>query len=155
MKYFLAIPAMLLFGQAMAAGIYTCTDGNGKKIYTQNAAASGCKKADIGRPSIYSSLPAKPAAAISAPAREPVAENDNPAGAAAQKKLDDALKALEEGKKVRYGNERNYALYLQRIAGLEEEVKKAQDELKRHSGGGTPAAGNHMPVVPNGIIEAQ
>ena len=40
---------------------------------------------------------------------------------------DTAKKNLEEGKKVRYGNERNYARYLERINGLEKAVRSAQE----------------------------
>ena len=46
---------------------------------------------------------------------------------AAKRALDTAKKNLEEGKKVRYGNERNYARYLERINGLEKAVRSAQE----------------------------
>ena len=48
---------------------------------------------------------------------------------AAQQRLQNAKQALEEGRKVRYGNERNYAKYLERISGLENAVKQAETEL--------------------------
>lgn len=115
------------------AEIYTCTDRYGNKVYTQDAKSADCKKADIGRPSIYSAEPAKPVN-YTPPAYEPEPTPD-PAYQAAEKKLKDAQRALEEGRKVRYGNERNYVRYLERIAGLEAEVKKAQDELNGLSGG--------------------
>ncbi|EGZ45191.1 DUF4124 domain-containing protein [Neisseria wadsworthii] len=116
------------------AEVFTCTDRYGNKVYTQNAGSANCKKADIGRPSIYSAEPAKPVHYTPpAPAPEPAPD---PAYQAAEKKVKDAQRALEEGKKVRYGNERNYVRYLERIAGLEAEVKKAQDELNGLSDGG-------------------
>ena len=52
----------------------------------------------------------------------------NPADVGAAKRaLDTAKKNLEEGKKERYGNERNYARYLERINGLEKAVRSAQE----------------------------
>ena len=48
---------------------------------------------------------------------------------AANERLRQAQQNLEEGRKVRYGNERNYARYLERIGKLEEEVNKAQQEV--------------------------
>ena len=45
----------------------------------------------------------------------------------AKRALNTAKKNLEEGKKVRYGNERNYARYLERINGLEKAVRSAQE----------------------------
>ena len=36
---------------------------------------------------------------------------------------------MEEGKQVRYGNERNYARYQERIKGLENQVKAAQERV--------------------------
>ena len=52
---------------------------------------------------------------------------------AAQQRLQNAKQALEEGRKVRYGNERNYAKYLERISGLENAVKQAETELNNLS----------------------
>ena len=43
--------------------------------------------------------------------------------------------ALEEGKKVRLGNERNYAKYLERVKGLEDKVKAAEDKLRAAQSG--------------------
>ena len=45
----------------------------------------------------------------------------------AQNELAQAQKNLEEGKQVRYGNERNYARYQKRIKDLENQVKAIED----------------------------
>ena len=45
--------------------------------------------------------------------------------------MQEAQRALDAGKQVRYGNERNYAKYLDRINGLEKDVQAAQDALKK------------------------
>ena len=50
-----------------------------------------------------------------------------PGSSSAQNELVQAQKNLEEGKQVRYGNERNYARYQERIKGLENQVKAAQE----------------------------
>lgn len=141
MKHFL-IPALFIAASLPAAHaeIYTCIDKSGNKIYTQDARSANCQKADVGRLDVYSSLPAKPVN-YTPPAAPQESSQENADYQAAQKKLADAQKALEEGKKVRYGNERNYARYLQRIAGLEAEVKKAQNDLNQAGGnaGATPS----------------
>lgn len=52
-----------------------------------------------------------------------------PGSSSAQNELTQAQKNLEEGKQVRYGNERNYARYQERIKGLENQVKAAQERV--------------------------
>ena len=71
-----------------------------------------------------------------------------PAGAmsgssSAQNELAQAQKNLEEGKQVRYGNERNYARYQERIKGLENQVRAAQDRI--NAAGGMGGEGEMMP----------
>ena len=43
--------------------------------------------------------------------------------------MEQAQKNLEDGKKVRYGNERNYARYLDRVQNLENAVKAAEQKV--------------------------
>ena len=54
---------------------------------------------------------------------------DSAALQAAQNELEQAQKNLEDGKKVRYGNERNYARYLDRVQNLENAVKVAEQKV--------------------------
>ncbi len=114
---------------AQAATVYECIQ-NGQRVYTQNPGGN-CQKADIGRVGLYSASPA-PAVQPQAPAQESRPEN-RPAGQAqrqaAQRQLEQAQKALEDGKQVRYGNERNYVRYQQRIQSLEAAVSEAQQKL--------------------------
>ena len=56
---------------------------------------------------------------------------DQAAISAARKNLADAKKALEDGKKIRMGNERNYVRYQERIKGLEDAVKSRQQDLDK------------------------
>ena len=126
---------------ALAAPIYSCTDRNGNTVYTQDPKSGNCNKTSLGSPSTYSSEPA-PVATTSSSAAAPQADtNTAPVAdkastspeelAAAQQKLQEAQRALDEGKQVRYGNERNYTKYLDRINGLEKDVKAAQDALRQ------------------------
>lgn len=123
---------------SLAASIYSCTDRNGNTVYTQDPKAGNCNKTSLGSPPTYSSEPASAVSSVAAPQPETAAAsaNDKPQVspdemATAQKKLQEAQRALDAGKQVRYGNERNYAKYLDRINGLEKDVQAAQDALKK------------------------
>lgn len=113
-----------------AAPIFECTDSAGRKVYTQ-ADGKNCKASNIGKPSVYTSVPVSTPATPISPSKteqEEAVAPVNPADVGAAKRaLDTAKKNLEEGKKVRYGNERNYARYLDRINGLEKAVRSAQE----------------------------
>ena len=138
---------------ACAASVYTCTDSKGRTTYTSTPApGANCAKSDLGRPAIYSSLPPSPSSYQSAqtyekqPSEQPSvatlgASQQSTASqeqiAAARRRLSDAKKALEEGKKIRYGNERNYAKYQARIADLENAVKQAEADLAKLLGSGS------------------
>ena len=125
---------------SLAASIYSCTDRNGNTVYTQDPKAGNCNKTSLGSPPTYSSEPASVATTSSSVAPQPetaaASANDKPQVspdemATAQKKLQEAQRALDAGKQVRYGNERNYAKYLERIAGLEKAVKDIEAELEK------------------------
>lgn len=112
-----------------SAAVYECP-GVG---YTQTPNSKNCKAVDLGKPNIYTPAPITRVPALStAPSdtiNSPSAAGNNNAvanNATAQQNLEAARKALEEGKKVRYGNERNYARYQERIKGLEENVRRAE-----------------------------
>jgi len=121
---------------ATASPVFECIDKSGRKTYTQTG-GKNCKPGNIGKPSIYTSAaPSAHSASASVASRNAPSEQmpPPPAGAmsgssSAQNELAQAQKNLEEGKQVRYGNERNYARYLERIGKLEEEVNKAQQEV--------------------------
>lgn len=119
---------------AHAAAIYECTDRSGRKLYSQDG-GKNCKTSNLGRPSVYTSAPVyrheTPAAEQEPSAGQTLPPADT---AAAERELQQAQKALEEGKNIRLGNERNYAKYLERVQGLENQVKAAQDKVKAAQG---------------------
>jgi len=121
---------------ATASPVFECIDKSGRKTYTQTG-GKNCKPGNIGRPSVYTSAaPSAHSASASAASRNAPSEQmpPPPAGAmpgssSAQNELAQAQKNLEEGKQVRYGNERNYARYQERIKSLENQVKAAQERV--------------------------
>ena len=124
------------------ASMYVCTDAKGNKTYTQSP-SSHCQSVSLGKPSTYSSapltskevspsMPSEPEASTSPPSVVTLGESEQII--ALRRKLEAAKKALAEGKKVRYGNERNYAKYLERIADLEKAVKEIEAELMKAQG---------------------
>lgn len=127
-KQILAVWAALLAAVSAQASVFECTDASGRKVYTQNA-GKNCRASNLGKPSVYTSAPVavrphEHTAAAQAPAAEPTGVS------AARRALAQAQQALEAGKQTRLGNERNYARYLERVQGLEKQVKAAEQKLR-------------------------
>ena len=129
-KLWISTLLLALTTAVSAAPIFECTDSTGRKVYTQ-AGGKNCKASNIGKPSVYTSAPVSTPVTPTSPSKteqeEAVAPVNPSDVGAAMRALDTAKKNLEEGKKVRYGNERNYARYLERINGLEKAVRSAQE----------------------------
>lgn len=138
------LPLLLLTCASLAqAATYECTDRQGRRTYTNTSVAGqNCRAIDLGRPSVYSSAaptfshsgtasstdaPPTTAVAVAEPATATAVSSADIA--AAEGRLNQARQNLEQGRQVRYGNERNYARYLERIQGLENEVKAAESAL--------------------------
>ena len=129
------------------AAVYACKDASGRVVYTQNPGDRHCQVKDLGKPSVYSSLPAPAAApapqaggqgaSVSVLSAQPEAQVSEAQINAARERVRNAKKALEEGKKIRNGNERNYAKYLERIENLERDLKQAQESLAALLGQGS------------------
>ena len=144
-KIWISTLLLALTTAVSAAPIFECTDSAGRKVYTQ-AGGKNCKASNIGKPSVYTSAPVSTPATPISPSKaeqEEAVAPVNPADVGAAKRaLDTAKKNLEEGKKVRYGNERNYARYLERINGLEKAVRSAQENYD---------AAQHQPSSPESV----
>lgn len=135
--------------------VYLCVDEHGKKEYKNTGITKGCKKVDL--PGI-TTIPAPPkkAGPVQAAAAKPAASapSDFPkVDSGAQKTRDndrkqilqDELKSEEQklanlkqeynnGEPERRGEERNYQKYLDRVAGMKEDIARTEkniDALKR------------------------
>lgn len=128
---------------ASADTIYACKDNSDRTVYSQNA-GKHCQKTEIGKIGIYSNSPAQSSGQLSNTSTAPQ-EPPHPQGSqgsqedqaklkAAQQELDAAKKALAEGRQIRYGHERNYVRYQERIQKLEDAVQKAQNKLNGLNG---------------------
>ncbi|QEY24521.1 lipoic acid synthetase [Neisseria animalis] len=130
-KISLAAVCCFGIGTACAAPVFECTDKSGRKLYTQEGGAH-CVVSKLGRPSVY---PSAVAPVRGGKVQADMAEQEQAAAMpsakieTAQHELAQARSELEAGKQVRYGNERNYAKYLERIADLEGRVKAAEEKL--------------------------
>lgn len=136
-KLWISTLLLTLTTAVSATPIFECTDSAGRKVYTQ-AGGKNCKASNIGKPSVYTSAPVSTATTPISPSKAEQAEEAvapvNPTDVGAAKRaLDTAKKNLEEGKKVRYGNERNYARYLDRINGLEKPSARLRKTMMRRN----------------------
>ena len=144
---YLAAALALCCGDAAAQTLYKLIDKNGKVTYSESPPKEFDGKVirmDIDPKANTATLP-KPSA--DAPAPRPAAGSSSPAGGdkvqAAREKLDAARKALQdaqdnprEDEVQRVGNKGGFTrpvpteAYTQRLAVLEEAVRKAEQELR-------------------------
>lgn len=125
-----------LISTSALAQIYECTDSRGNHSYSEVPKGKNCHSVSNLGGNFSTTSAYKPAVATpdtnskdadSAASNQP----DQAAISAARKNLADAKKALEDGKKIRMGNERNYVRYQERIKGLEDAVKSRQQDLDK------------------------
>ncbi|PIT14220.1 lipoic acid synthetase [Snodgrassella alvi] len=133
-KRLISVALSTLISTSAMAQVYECIDSRGNHSYVEIPKGKNCHPASNLGVNFSTTSAYKPAPSYSttiAKETDSTASNQpNPAAVAtARKNLADAQKALEEGKKVRLGSERNYARYQERIKGLEDVVKARQQEL--------------------------
>lgn len=141
MKKLSPVLAGCLLGMCCAAtaATYECVNNRGHRTYT-SIPSPNCRAVNLGSvttyparvPSSSDGRAAYDAGNADVSQSVPSATNDSAVAdnqKNAAERLRQAQQNLEEGRKVRYGNERNYARYLERIQKLEEEVSKAQQEM--------------------------
>lgn len=125
-----------LISTSALAQIYECTDSRGNHSFSEVPKGKNCHSVsnlggNFSTTSAYKPVVTTPDTnskdADSAARNQP----DQAAISAARKNLADAKKALEDGKKIRMGNERNYVRYQERIKGLEDAVKSRQQDLDK------------------------
>ena len=143
------LPAVSL---AQSSDIYMCVDEQGNKSFQNVGTAKGCKRMDVGP---VLSLPAARMPAARAGAQPAVDERVSASPAAFPKVdrdtqrtrdgdrrriLDDELKAEEErlarlrteynnGEPERRGDERNFALYQERVLRLREDIARVETNV--------------------------
>ncbi|WP_367454281.1 DUF4124 domain-containing protein [Snodgrassella alvi] len=123
-----------LISTSALAQIYECTDSRGNHSYSEVPKGKNCHSVSNLGGNFSTTSAYKPAVATpdtNSKDTDAAARNqpDQAAISAARKNLADAKKALEDGKKIRMGNERNYVRYQERIKGLEDAVKSRQQDL--------------------------
>lgn len=140
-KISLSILLLTVHAAVSAAAIYECTDASGRKVYTQDGGRN-CRSSCLGQPSVYTSAPVYTVPQMSQQNNAEPQVQESAEVVAARQALHQAQLALEEGRKVRYGNERNYVKYMERIQGLENQVKAAEQKLNAAKSGYPAAAAN-------------
>lgn len=125
-----------LISTSALAQIYECTDSRGNHSYSEVPKGKNCHSVSNLGGNFSTTSAYKPAVAtpdINSKDADSAVRNqpDQAAISAARKNLADAKKALEDGKKIRMGNERNYVRYQERIKGLEDAVKSRQQDLDK------------------------
>ena len=123
-----------LISTSALAQIYECIDSRGNHSYSETPNGKNCRISNTssGSFSVVQSqqVPEQNDGLDSGNGYDkPKKPGESPEVKAARKNLQDAQKALEEGKKIRLARERNYVFYLNRIKGLEENVQARQREL--------------------------
>ncbi|MYM39121.1 DUF4124 domain-containing protein [Duganella qianjiadongensis] len=144
-------------GSGLAYGqIYKCTSPTGSVEYTDVNRGKQCKAMDLPGVVVAAppkhSVPAAPAGRLGAPAalvpgefprvdaaQQRARDNDRRGILeeelrAEQQKLAEQRKAYNNGEPERQGDERNYAKYLERVAGMRDSISRTEkniDALKR------------------------
>lgn len=132
-KLFLLVLGGTVLSLQVQAKTYYCTDQQGNALYSEQPQGKNCRVVnDIGGQFSITAAPESTYNSQNSDASDSSNTADTTLQAQrkqAQRNLTEAKKALEEGKKVRNGNERNYVKYQERIQKLEENVKTRQEEL--------------------------
>lgn len=112
-----------------AANIYQCISG-GRTTFTSTP-RPGCTVFDASRsPMSVIDAPVRNTNNADAQAGQDTAPvQDSARIAQAQRELQDAQRALEEGKKIRLGGEANFVRFQERIQGLQDVVDAKQKQL--------------------------
>ncbi|MFZ6863727.1 DUF4124 domain-containing protein [Undibacterium sp. Ji67W] len=150
MKKILTGIIALLLVQSLAyaqSEVFLCVDANGKKEYKNTGATKGCSRIELQGITVVPApvLPAKKVQGKSAssPADFPKVDDSTQKARdsdrkqilqdelkAEQKKLDDLKKDYNNGEPERLGSERNYAKYLERTAGMKDDIARSTKNIE-------------------------
>ncbi|MBR3481843.1 MAG: DUF4124 domain-containing protein [Neisseriaceae bacterium] len=131
MKYTSLTLSAFLFSVSIAhAEIYVCKKANGTTEYTSTPQAN-CAEMPETKVAGYSPTVVRGSYSDSSPAPSFDEPKVSERKLAAERRLREAEKALEEGRNTRLGNERhNYVKYQERVQGLEKAVERARIEYE-------------------------
>jgi hypothetical protein len=133
---------------AIAQDIFLCTDDQGRKTYQNTGTSKGCKKVEV-QPILTVPAPRMPARQSqpqpgndARPANFPRVDGDTQRARDGDRRriLEDELKGEEDklsrlraefnnGEPERRGDERNYALYQERVQRLQAEIQRGEGNI--------------------------
>jgi Domain of unknown function (DUF4124) len=139
-----ALPAIVA---AQSAEIFVCVDENGQKSFQNTGNVKGCKRMDV-QPILTVPAPRQPAARTGAdrPSVSPASfpridrETQQVRDSDRRRILEDELRAEEDrlaklraeynnGEPERRGDERNFALYRERVQRLHEDIGRSENNI--------------------------
>jgi hypothetical protein len=137
----LAILLWLVTLQVQASNdVYVCEGVNGVREYSNTPSGRACKKADLPKIVIVKPDVASVTDSVAIPPAslpQTLHQQDGKRQAltiqlrTAEQRLAALTQVYNNGAPERLGDERNYARYLARVATLEEEIRRAQQYVKK------------------------
>ena len=125
----LILGIFLLSANLSYAEIYVCKKADGTTEYTSTPQAN-CAEMKETKVSGYAPMSGGSSYSYEYETQSSNDDENDARRSDAERRLREAEKALEEGRNIRLGNERNYTKYEERVKGLEEEVRKARLEYE-------------------------
>lgn len=122
----------LLSSVSFAETVYVCPKKGGGSEYT-TVPKPNCKEMEQKQLTTYQAVRYSESSYSSPSSSSNSVNTDNNSGKrAAEERLEQAKRELEEAKSTRNGNERNYARYQERIKPFEDRVREAEAELNQY-----------------------
>lgn len=136
-----AVMFVLLASNAVAQGVYVCTQPNGVREYRNTGEVRGCRKLDAES---LSAIPA-PSSVTQARADPSFPRIDSQIQKrrdqdrlqilsdeirAEENRLSELKKEFQNGEPERLGSERNYAKYQERVAAMKDEIARTEKNIE-------------------------
>ena len=127
----LTLVLSLLSSVSLAETVYVCPKKGGGSEYT-TVPKPNCTEMEQKRLTTYQAGSYSDSSYSSSSSSDSVNTRENSGRRAAEERLAQAKRELEEAKSTRSGNERNYARYQERIKPFEDRVQEAEAELNQY-----------------------